>query len=185
MARLPDRAALRLHEPEIWCAGEYEGLLRELVLAHKERGVRALTAVLGALLGQAVLAASGDTATVVLIPMPPHRASLQERGRDCVDELARAAAGHLRRSGISCSVESRLRWRHERDRHVGQSARGRQDVREALVAHNRPASGASYVLVDDVVTTGATVSEAIRALKASGLSTPTVACVASRSRRFR
>ena len=90
-----------------WASGAYEGLLRELVLGHKERGLLPLAAPLGLLLAQAVAAAVPDRATVVLVPVPSRRTSVRARGHDPTYNMTRAAARHLRAVGYD-AVPHRL-----------------------------------------------------------------------------
>lgn len=182
-ARLPQVPAVRERTPVAWFAGEYEGLLRDLVLAHKERGVRALASDLGIVLAHSVWAAGSSAHSITLVPVPAHRSSLIMRGRDCLNEIAHAAASDLRLRGRQCTVEPLLMWKRETARHAGQSARARMDLGHALVARTRGTAGRSVIVVDDVITTGATVDEAVRALEASGIRVTAIACVASRSLR--
>lgn len=184
-ARLPQVPAVRERTPVVWFAGEYDGLLRDLVLSHKERGVRALASDLGLLLAQCVWAAGLSTHSIALVPIPAHRCSVGMRGRDCLHEIANAAASDLRLRGRECTVEPLLMWQRETARHTGQSARARMDMGHALVARTRRAAGQAVIVVDDVITTGATVGEAVRALEASGIQVTAIACVASRSLRPR
>ena len=111
-ARLPELPARRKHEPPVWFAGEYEDLLRDLVIAHKERGVRALSSLLGGLLADCIGEAVPTTKSLVLVPIPAHRESLRSRGRDCLDEIARAAVKELRCRGYTCSVDPMVKWQH-------------------------------------------------------------------------
>lgn len=182
-ARLPISASRRAHDPVVLYAGEHEGLVRELVLAHKERGVRALTPELGLLLAQAVWpAVEGAFASpIALVPIPPHRRSIRARGRDSLGEIAHAAARLTRARGQAVGVEHILQWRRESERHAGLSARERWELNDAFLIRSHTAIPRSAVVVDDVVTTGATVNEAVRVLKSAGVQVLAVACVASRS----
>jgi len=187
LARLDIAPACRDRDPAVWFAGEYEGLLRELVLAHKERGVLALSPVLGLLLGRAISAAVGGCSerAVQLIPIPAHRQSLRRRGRDPLHEVTHSAVRELRHGGQPAGIQAILRWRSEHQRHAGSSAQLRWELDDAFVV--RPSAGPRHpvVLVDDVITTGATVSAAVRALESAGIAVIGVACIASRSLRTR
>lgn len=182
-ARLPAVASTRGQVPPVWYAGEHEGLLRELVLAHKERGVRALTWTLGCLLAQSILPTAGRhaDAPVVLVPIPPHRRSVSVRGRDSLHEIAESAARQLRAHKQACEVRLLLQWRQELDRHAGSSARERWEHADAFVVGSRRPLPREVVLIDDVITTGATVAGARRALEATGVQVSSIACIASRS----
>jgi predicted amidophosphoribosyltransferase len=107
---------------------------------------------------------------VVLVPVPTSRRSRRTRGCDLADDLARASARLLRRTGVDVVVEQALT--HGRDT-ADQAGLG-ADARWANVSGAyRPrgtlrSAGRDVVVVDDIVTTGATLAEAVRALVAAG-----------------
>lgn len=179
------------HRPAIrplWFGADYGGVVRAAVLAHKEEGMRALSDPLADLLVAAVHGALAQTAgpstawaPVLLVPIPPHRTSLRRRGRDTVAETAQAAARRMPRTRVA----HLLRRVRETDRQAGRGASARQDTAGAFAVGARWREGARagapplVVLVDDVVTTGATVSEGARALAAGGIAVTAIACIAS------
>jgi predicted amidophosphoribosyltransferase len=177
-------------------AGEYADLLRALVLAHKERRAFALARPLGrALAGAARPAAGPPDATLVLVPVPSRPATVRGRGHDPMLRVARAAAGRLRAeasTGGRVAVVPLLRQRFGVADQSGLGAAGRlanlrgsmavrAPQRAALARSGRPVR---VVVCDDVLTTGATVREAQRALEEAGLPVHAVACVAATRRRF-
>jgi predicted amidophosphoribosyltransferase len=135
-------------------AGDYSGTLREAILALK-RGERAYLDPLAALLAPLV---PRDTA---IVPLTTTRRRAAERGFDQASELARRVAGL--RSG----------WTDELLRKRGAAQRG-LDRRERLMARGRftlrPGIGipSQAVLLDDVLTTGATLCDAARLLGSAG-----------------
>jgi predicted amidophosphoribosyltransferase len=143
----------------------YEGRVRQLISAHKERHARGATAVLGALLGEAV-AHRGIDGLVTLVPVPSSRAAVRERGYDSVRLLADAAARRLMREGSRVRVVSALRHVRVLEDQASLDTPGRwENLNGAMVA--RPLKG-PVLVVDDVCTTGATLAEAGRALAAAG-----------------
>ncbi|MDP1878803.1 MAG: phosphoribosyltransferase family protein [Actinomycetota bacterium] len=174
------------------CAGgAYDGLLRSVVIAFKEQGYVSLADPLGRLLADGVRASvtgqrPGSRHPLVLVPVPSHRRS--RRGFDPVVLLGRHACRHLARDGYRAIVDPILMTRV---RYAELKGLGRAE-REAAVSgafHARPSSlrgpaatAAALLVIDDVVTTGATVREAARALAAVGLQVRAAAAVAGASR---
>jgi predicted amidophosphoribosyltransferase len=162
--------------PPAWATGRYAGPWRGAVIAVKERGRRDLVGPLGAALARAVLHLRDwgeldppELAPLALVVAPSRGAAARRRGGDPVAGLARAAAQELEPGRVS--VLPCLRTARGARDSVGLSAsertenlRGRVRVRGAV-----PAPGSSVVLVDDVLTTGATAAAGTAALAARGV----------------
>ncbi|RBY96463.1 ComF family protein [Blastococcus sp. TF02-8] len=161
--------------PPTVAAGAYAGPLRPVVNAFKEHGRAELARPLGAALALAVAAVRagvpGTGRPVVLVPVPATRAALAERGRDHVRELADRAAVELRAAGLDARARCLLRRRgRPRDSAGLTAAQRRANLAGTFVADpadDRPPAGALTVLVDDVVTTGATLCAAAEVLSAA------------------
>ncbi|HWJ67464.1 MAG TPA: phosphoribosyltransferase family protein [Nocardioides sp.] len=178
-----------------FATGAYEGVLKAMVLAHKERRVLALARPLGDQLAVAVAAAlaalAPDAGPVVLVPVPSRPAAVRQRGHDPTLAMARSAAARLRRAGRPTVVTVVLRVRPGVVDQAGLDA-GR---RSANLAGSMAAPAAAVrrlaqryprahvLLCDDVLTTGATLREAQRALEASGVPVLAAATVAATARR--
>ena len=158
--------------PPLAAAARYEGPVRSAVVAHKERGRLSLTRPLGAALAGA-LACLPLTAGTVVVPVPSSRAAVRERGHDHARRLAAAAAAGLR-------LPSRPLLRQVRAvaDSAGLPAAERARNLHGALAAPRPLPGTRVAVVDDVVTTGATLREAVRALRAAGAQVVGVAVVA-------
>ncbi|MER5494378.1 ComF family protein [Streptomyces sp. NPDC002490] len=201
-AALTDGAARRVRPrpepsglPAVHAAAPYQGAVRQLVLAHKERGALALTGPLGEALAGAVGGGAGvggapRTALLHLVPVPSSRAATRARGHDPTRRIARAAAGALRRAGWAAQVVPVLRQRRGVRDQVGLDPGERRAnlhgaLRVAEGGHALLAVGGRVVIVDDVMTTGASLSEAARALSAvNGVRDLTAAVVAAPSDSF-
>ncbi|MFE7097656.1 ComF family protein [Streptomyces erythrochromogenes] len=161
--------------PVVRAAAAYEGAVRAVLLAHKERGALPLAGVLGGALAAAVL--GGGTGPgrgeVALVPVPSARRQVRARGHDPARRIALAAAGRLRRAGVRARVAPVLVLRRAVADQAGLGARQRRENLAGALAVRRDGArltgGARIVLVDDVVTTGATLAEAARAVRAAGL----------------
>lgn len=172
-------------------ATDYAGVARRLLLAYKETDRLDLAPLLGGLLAPAVLGAALRRAPPVrtgggapvrlgsfrleLVPVPSRRRSRRRRGADLVLLLARAAAARLRAHGWSVQVTPVLRHTGNGVDQVGldrrQRARNAAASLQARPGHGTtgtPRSGTLVLVVDDILTTGATVREAVRALAAAG-----------------
>jgi len=158
--------------PPTVAAGAYDGPVRPAVLAFKERGRAELAHPLGTALALAVAAVAsavpGPPAEVLLVPVPSSAAALRTRGRDHVRELAGRAVGELRAAGLPAS-QRRLLRRHGRVRDSAELSAGQRRANLAgtfALTPGADAGGALLVLVDDVVTSGATLTEAASVLAA-------------------
>jgi predicted amidophosphoribosyltransferase len=152
--------------PSASAAMVYEGRVRRLVAAHKERHARVATPALGGLLAQAVCHRRPE-GPLTLVPVPSSRRAVRERGYDSVRLLADSAARRIAASGRSVQVVPALRHvRRLEDQATLDTAARWANLQGAMVAERLYGP---VVVVDDVCTTGATLSEACRALRAAGV----------------
>ncbi len=172
-------------------AAPYDGVLRAALLAYKEQGRRDLAGSLGALLSAAVDALVEPGRPVLLVPVPSSRAAVRRRGYDHADRLAAAAVRALTRRPARLAPLLAVRRTVADQAGLGSVQRARnlagalQPRRGGAVglAADAAAHGWAVVLVDDVVTTGATLAEAARAVSAAGLVVQGAATVAATRRR--
>jgi predicted amidophosphoribosyltransferase len=178
--RLPCPAPSGLPPP--WAVAAYAGPVREAIVAHKERGLAGLTRPLGAALARAVLAVPVAVVPLLLVPVPSSRASVRRRGEDPMLRIARAAVRELTLRGVEASCVPVLRHRRRVADQAGLTAADRTANLEGALRAKRDLRGARVIVVDDVVTTGATLAEAARALRAAGAEVPAAAVVAATAR---
>ncbi|MER7953002.1 ComF family protein [Streptomyces sp. NPDC096079] len=161
--------------PAVHAAAPYAEAVRELLIAHKERGALPLAGPLGGALAGAVEAAAGPWAgaadgPLLLVPVPSSRRSLRARGHDPTRRVALAAAARLRRAGRPARVVPVLRQRRYVADQSGLGAHGRlanlSGALEVVPGGARLLTAGRVVLVDDLMTTGASLTEAARALGA-------------------
>ncbi|WP_206515682.1 ComF family protein [Georgenia faecalis] len=165
--------------PATWAVAAYAGPVREVVLAWKSAGradVAPVVLAAGERAGAswATALALAGVRDVVVLPAPSGRARRWRRQlvvADLADAVGRGLAGSLPRRGRRrrVLVVDALRRTGGRSHQAGLGTRRRADNRRGtvrLVAH-LPV-GADVVLVDDVVTTGATLAECARVLAAAG-----------------
>lgn len=175
--------------PPARVAGDFDGLLRRLIVAHKERQMFALTQPLGELLAAASAPLVGSEA--VLVPVPARSAVVRRRGQDPVLRICRRAAAVSRAAGrrVRCwsPLTHRLPAADQRGLNAAARAANRADTLVLRTSSRKALERASglprVVVVDDVLTTGATLMEARRALRDAGVPVTAMAAVAATRRR--
>lgn len=160
-------------------AGRYAGGLARVLLAWKNHGHTDLTPVLATAMARALHAAETGPGPVLVVPVPGTARARSRRGYDPLRILLKTVhrRGLLPRgTAIATVLDCRsqgitLRWTGlgaGGQKSLGLRAR-RRNVHGTMHA-GEPGSlaGVRVLVADDVLTTGATVAEAVRALRAAG-----------------
>ena len=186
--------------PPVWTVLAYDGPVRAALVNWKDNGRRDLVrvlapplteALLAALLAPAASAGGGGRAGAragapVVVPTPSGRSNVRRRGDRPLHLLTRACLDPLPTSERPRLVDA-LRLRRAVADQAGLDSLGRaSNLRGAMAL--RPAAsalvvGARCVVIDDVVTTGATLAEAARALRSGGAAEVVAVTVAATRRR--
>ena len=156
----------------------YDGPARAALIAFKERGQVGLAAPLGAALARAVAVTGAER----IVAVPSARAARRSRGYDHVGMLARRAAALTGATLLGGLVQ--LRPVADQSG-LGAASRALNLAGSMRFAGRAATSGGTrVVVVDDIVTSGATLAEAARALRAAGIEVTGVAVVAATARRL-
>lgn len=176
-------------DPPTWSATVLDGPVRLAVTAHKDGGRSDVRPVLAPLLATAIARALAEDpvlrhrrggGAVLVVPVPTAAAARRRRGEDPLHRLAAAALATLGPGLVLAPVLRHARGVVDQSR-LDRAAR-RRNLHGALAVPDRGVrvvAGATCVVVDDVVTTGATLAEAARALRAAGAGHVVAATVAA------
>jgi ComF family protein len=160
---------------EVFTYGSYEGSLRKLIHVFKYGGVQPLATPFGAFLARVL---PRERRFDLIVPMPLHWRRRWERGFNQAALLAREIS---RRWNVPLRHAVR-RSRATMPQAGLTNAKRRANVRGVFKVKMR-LDGKSVLLVDDVLTTGATASACARALKRAGASHVAVLALARTDRR--
>lgn len=168
-------------DARVWAAGPYEHELASCVLLFKNGGRTDLAPVLGTVLTGVLLRAAQHVAPtgepVLWVPVPTSTRARWKRWFDPVQEiLARASLPPATRihRGLEHRHRSRLGATPQKTLDVAHRARA---IKGSMRASG--VQGATCVVVDDVMTSGATAAEAVSVLRQAGARVPGIAVLAT------
>jgi ComF family protein len=160
--------------------GLYEAVLRELVLRLKYAQNEGLAELMGEVLALHKRAAFEQFGAELLVPVPLHWWRRLVRGFNQSEAIARGMARHLR---LPLVLSCLRRLRPTRMQNTLSAPERKENVRGAFGTSGAILRGRTVLLVDDVMTTGATVRECARVLRQAGAARVVVAVLARPERK--
>lgn len=166
-----------LHVP-VACSLDYRGSVRHALYRYKDHRIPQLAGIFGAVLASSVefVARHADVPPthMTLAVVPTRKATLRRRGFDSLGLIAEAAQRRGRFRGTCTPLRDIRRAGHAKTLGVSD----RQQVAAGAFELTSRVPAGPVVIVDDVVTTGATVREAAATLMLAGIHVVAVATVA-------
>ena len=155
-----------------WAAAVYTGPLTELVPRYKFHNKTALRRTFAAVILNFLKRYEIMLKADIIMPVPLHPARLRERGYNQAALIAESLSQTL---SIPYTDKALERARHTpRQSELGQKERFTNIMGAFKMSPSSVIKGNHVILIDDLLTTGATASEAARALKAAGAAEVTV-----------
>ena len=153
----------------VYSAVRYSPVAKRIILSAKENGIKAADELIIEALRHSLHLLLRDFELGILVPAPSRKSSNRKRGRDFLSEITHSIA----QSESLESMDLLIHARKVRDQ-SGLSAHDRsENIYQALAINRNKLPGlgvdADVILVDDLLTTGATLLEARRALKVRGI----------------
>jgi ComF family protein len=167
---------LRFFFDRVFRLGPYDGLLREVIPRLKSWAGEGLAEALGELWAEQCAESLRAVNADVIIPVPLHWSRRLTRGYNQSEALAEALAARLHlpcRAGWLRRTRATAKQTNQLPSRRGLNVRGAFRTSSRAMVH-----GKSVLLVDDVLTTGSTASEAARALRRAGALRVVVAVLA-------
>ncbi|MDI6023783.1 phosphoribosyltransferase family protein [Leucobacter sp. UT-8R-CII-1-4] len=177
---------------EVWAYGPYEGAMRRLIVKYKHGGAIRFAPLLGALFaGPLVAALERGSGSALIVTAPSRIERVRSRGYRHLDLIVSHSLRYITRQGhkrgqLGSFLPGALQAAPGRAGQLGLSAadriRNAKKVRVPRHLHSR-LQGSEVVLVDDIMTTGATLNAAMQALAAVGARVVAVAIMNNTQRK--
>ena len=171
----------RILDVAVYSAIPYSSVAKNILLSAKEQNIKSADRLVQIALSASLQELFQKHARCAIVPIPSGRSSNRRRGRDFINEMAISVAKDFGVAVLPLLEHQRI----IRDQSNLNIADRRENLAMALAvkpSFHRNYSGESVVILDDLVTTGATINEANRALTRGGfkVQAAATACVALR-----
>lgn len=164
----------------VFALGRYAGARRQAIVAMKDRGRMDLSTPLAQALALGVhrlLRWGLVDVPLTIVPAPTRRSAARRRGGDPVTRVARLATASHPHIGVVRALRMKALTRDSAG--LGSAARERNIAGRVLLTGRRLPAGADVLLVDDIITTGATACESVRILQNAGARVSAVLALAA------
>lgn len=166
---VPERYPRTKNGKAVWCVADYrEETVRRLIHSLKYRNNSAIAGLLGEMLAERLKGAGSDVRNTVIVPIPLHKRKKHQRGYNQAELIADVIGGHL---GIPVIHDAVSRIRPNKPQ-SGMADHGERisNVRGIFAPGPDIAliTGKTVIVVDDILTSGATMSEVTRILWKNG-----------------
>ena len=149
----------------VYSSIQYSDIAARVILAAKESHIKSADLLVANALGHSLHEWLKNEWVDTLIPIPSRRSAARKRGRQFVEEIAQIVSKEFGIAVVSPIQHSRL----VRDQSGLDHEHRRNNLEGAFVVRGNPEGLGRALLVDDLVTTGATLNEAARALRYAGI----------------
>ncbi len=163
------------HLDEIYIAGDYEDIiLSKLIIKYKYNFISPLGKILAGFLINFweilelprlnCAATTPQPANILIIPIPLSKKRMRWRGFNQAEIIAREFSAHF---NYKLNLDLK-RLRHRRPQAELTEAQRQENIRSVFAWTGKNLNGVTIILIDDVITTGATLNEAAKVLKIAG-----------------
>lgn len=163
----------------VFALGRYAGARRRAVIAVKDHGRTDLVAPLSRALAAGIhrlLTWGMIDVPLTIVPAPTRRAAARRRGGDPVTKMATAAVANHPQIQVVPALKIKTFARDSA--RLGRSARERNLAGAVLLRRGRTTVEHEVLLVDDIVTTGATARESVQVLQTANIAVSAVLTIA-------
>ncbi len=149
----------------VYSSIEYSEVAARVILAAKESHLKSADRLVAEAISHSLRQCLAQEWVDTVIPIPSRKSAARKRGRQFIEEIARI---------VSLPSSIRIATPLEHSRSVrDQSGLGYtqrwNNLKGALVVASEPVGLGRVLLIDDLITTGATLNEAARALRYAGI----------------